>query len=307
VQNKQLSFSCFVEENVADNSLGLEDLIVNPYFWWQPGSSIPIDISRRAYFRERFLPGYPLVWIENAVTHVLEAYWIPRRWFGELKRFVAGGQPPPMPVDMTRALYGAGILVQKTHFNREIEAWNNMLVEASAHFIRHGYVNLSRLLSRLQLLAIAVYYQQLIDRSANIGDSQCSSRVVVHNESLARFIQHQFQHLMIRIVGQTIRPSYVYFAGYQQGSVLEKHTDREQCEFTVSFLVDYGPANNGRSCWPLCLETRNGTDQIYQQIGDALIFRGREIPHWRPELPSHHHSTSLLLHYVPVEFTGPLL
>ena len=42
------------------------------------------------------------------------------------------------------------------------------------------------------------------------------------------------------------------------------------------------------------------------RIGDGVAFYGRELSHSRPVLPEGRRSTSLLLHFVPEGFAGPL-
>jgi hypothetical protein len=39
-------------------------------------------------------------------------------------------------------------------------------------------------------------------------------------------------------------------------------------------------------------------------LGDALLYRGRELVHYRNPLPEGHHSSSIFLHYVRENFTG---
>jgi hypothetical protein len=41
-------------------------------------------------------------------------------------------------------------------------------------------------------------------------------------------------------------------------------------------------------------------------IGDALVYRGRELVHYRNPLPEAHQSTSYFLHYVDADFDGRL-
>jgi hypothetical protein len=41
-------------------------------------------------------------------------------------------------------------------------------------------------------------------------------------------------------------------------------------------------------------------------VGDFLLYRGRELVHYRDELPAEHRSTSLLFLYVPDGYSGQL-
>lgn len=88
--------------------------------------------------------------------------------------------------------------------------------------------------------------------------------------------------------------------------MLKQHVDREQCEFSVTLCLDYSPEPRVATPWPLRLHKPSGTVTIFQAIGDALLYRGRELPHSREALPEGHTSTSIFFHYVRESFTGSL-
>src|SRR5207247_255912 len=116
------------------------------------------------------------------------------------------------------------------------------------------------------------------------------------------FWHRQLAPVISRIAGASFAPTYAYFASYVAGAKLARHTDRADCEISVSYLLDYSPWPNGRpSPWPIRLERAEGTVRIRQRIGDALVFRGRQLPHSRGALPSGHASTHLFFHYVPAD------
>ena len=151
------------------------------------------------------------------------------------------------------------------------------------------------------------YYRRLIRRGrVALGDYQSERRYVAHNEPVARFFHLQLAGVVEQLVGQPVKPSYVYFASYQSGAKLQRHADREQCEFSLTFCLDYSPEPDKATPWPLHLETSRGPVAVEQALGDALLYRGRELPHWRNRLPDGHISTSIFFHYVPEDFSGTL-
>jgi hypothetical protein len=53
------------------------------------------------------------------------------------------------------------------------------------------------------------------------------------------------------------------------------------------------------------VRARDGsTRELYQRVGDALIFKGRELKHCREVLPEGHRSASLLFHFVDADYDG---
>ena len=108
------------------------------------------------------------------------------------------------------------------------------------------------------------------------------------------------------IVGEPVKPSYVYFASYLSGAQLKKHTDRAQCEFSVTLCLDFSPEPELASPWPIRLATSDGSVAVYQALGDGLVYRGTKVPHYRHVLGEGQTLTSIFFHYVPENFNGVL-
>ena len=55
---------------------------------------------------------------------------------------------------------------------------------------------------------------------------------------MSRFLHYECLSLIERIVGKSMKPTYTYLSSYVKGANLPPHTDRPDCEYTVSFVVD---------------------------------------------------------------------
>ncbi|HVV15783.1 MAG TPA: hypothetical protein VHH90_01165 [Polyangia bacterium] len=88
-------------------------------------------------------------------------------------------------------------------------------------------------------------------------------------------------------------PTYSYFRVYRRGDVLPKHTDRPACEISVSLSL----GRDGDACWPIWIEKDGRAVPIYLDPGDALMYRGIEIPHWRDQHEGDK-AAQVFLHYV---------
>jgi len=151
------------------------------------------------------------------------------------------------------------------------------------------------------------YYRYLVrtDR-VRLGDDQSQRRYVAHNESVAQFFHHQLTKAVADLVGEPVKASYVYFSSYLGGADLEKHLDRPQCEFSLTLQLDYAPEPTGATPWPLYLDVPAGKVTVYQALGDALLYRGHQIPHYRSPLREGHVSSHIFFHYVREGFEGAL-
>jgi len=101
------------------------------------------------------------------------------------------------------------------------------------------------------------------------------------------------------ITGQTLRPTYHYARIYRAGATLGPHTDRAECEISVSI-------NLGGDPWPLGIFDRDHHPHTHTlQAGDALFYRGIEHVHWRPGRFSGRSRAQMFGHWVGVEAPGP--
>ncbi len=293
-------YSCFLSAAAADS--GPAGLRVSGGVEVQLGSAPSHRLMRAAPHRARFLGGYPLVWVSQPVTGFAAPYWAPRSWGAALAQLRPGRPAPGSP--MVPALQAVGALTDPAAPN---DPGQRQALDAAAESFRaFSYAAVSGLVPRAHLLALAGYQRALVELGeVPLGDEQCRRRYGMHNEPMARFVMHQLAAAVSRVVGRPVTPAYSYSMTYQAGAELAPHIDREQCEYTVSLFLE-GTAEQAWQPWPLWLRVNGDPVAVRQLPGDALVFAGRRLSHWRERLPDGCTSTSLLLHYVDETFTGSL-
>lgn len=93
-------------------------------------------------------------------------------------------------------------------------------------------------------------------------------------------------------IGETVLPTYSYARIYKNGSVLQKHTDRDACEISLTLHL------HGDQSWPIWIETPSGEEvKVDLNPGDAMVYLGKKAPHWREEYGGEYY-TQVFLHYV---------
>jgi hypothetical protein len=99
--------------------------------------------------------------------------------------------------------------------------------------------------------------------------------------------------------------TYSYYRVYEPGAVLRRHRDRPACEISVTLCLGYryGSEPNAPP-WPIYVNADGPEGGPGKAIalgpGDALIYRGCEVEHWREALrapPGSWHA-QVFLHYV---------
>jgi hypothetical protein len=78
-----------------------------------------------------------------------------------------------------------------------------------------------------------------------------------------------------RAVGAALWPSYSYARLHRRGAVLAPHRDREASEIAVTIAI------GGDCSWPIWFSTGQGDRSFVLEPGDAVVYDGRKLSHWR--------------------------
>jgi hypothetical protein len=283
-------------------------LFLNPECLVLPAGVVPPDLQAHRELLEGFHLQSTVAWVHNRSSGLVHPFWLGP----QLETAVSSlqiGEPVPdsLPESQRFLLAAAGVLTPADYAERNRAEWAERIAVRSRTFREKNYVPLNDLIHPFNLAALRRYYRHAIRRGAIwLGDQQSALRYVAHNEPVARYFHRQITKAVSDIVGEPIKPSYVYLASYLSGAELKKHTDREQCEFSVTLSLDFSPEPELATPWPIRLDTSEGTVTAYQALGDGLAYRGTKVPHYRDVLASGYSSTSIFFHYVPADFTGSL-
>ena len=280
-----------------------KDLFLNPSCTLLSGDDLPSAMATERKCVERFALQGTIAWIRDARSRSFQPFWLGPE-FEKIVRGLRIDEPVSSSVrEITCSiLKAAGVLVE-----REECAQEDGMTTASAMFRERGYAPLTELIHPFHVAALRRYYRHLIrNGKVPLGDNQSSLRYAIHNEPVARFFHQQLSFALSAIAGEPLKPSYVYLASYLGGAELKKHTDREQCEFSITLCLDFSPEPELATPWPIRLDTKKGTVTVYQALGDGLAYRGTQLPHYRDRLGAGQTSTSIFFHYVSEGFSGSL-
>jgi hypothetical protein len=284
-----------------------EELVVSPDVWFTWRDHLPQTVEACYPLPEKFLQDSGLVWVDDPVTGLQRPFWA-GPWFQERLAGAHRGSPGgSFSAHHRWVLFQAGVLVRPGETRRRSDEWQEALREASDRFQFDAHVRLPGLIHPFHLGALRRYYRQLVRTGGmTLGDNACPRRFVAHDESVARFFHCQLTAIVSTVVGVRVKPSSVCVASYQGGSNRPVHADSESCEYAASLLVDYTPEPFDQSPWPLYLESAKGTAAVWQAIGDAVLYPGRSLSHYRKPLADNATSTSLLFNYIDETLDRPL-
>jgi len=284
-----------------------ESLVLNPDCVLCTDGQLPDELKSRRELLSGFALQGTIAWVGNGASGGLLPFWLGPA-LEDVVRALRPNEPvpPSMPDNTRRLLVTAGILIPHERSDQATRR-EEMIAKASLLFREKGYAPLGDLIHPFHIAALRRYYRYLIRTGAiELGDGQSPRRYVAYNEPVARFFHHDITRTLSAVAGEPIKPSYVYLASYLSGAELKKHTDRAQCEFSVTLCVDFSPEPQLATPWPIRLDSTTGMVKVFQAVGDGLAYRGTRLPHYRDRLGEGQTSTSIFFHYVAAGFSGSL-
>jgi len=93
--------------------------------------------------------------------------------------------------------------------------------------------------------------------------------------------------LIEKATGLQLLCTYAFWRMYTINADLEKHIDRPSCEVSATVMI-----GSDNTPWPIYME---GTE-INMELGDAVIYLGCEVEHWRNIFKGDWHAQAFL-HY----------
>jgi len=125
------------------------------------------------------------------------------------------------------------------------------------------------------------------------GDEHVPGTPFVYGDAYADALMQELVAELERRLEIPLYPTYSYARVYKHGDVLHAHKDRPACEISVSLNLGQTPDEP----WPLYVgEEGNGFGAILRP-GDALLYRGVELTHWRDAFAGES-MAQVFMHYV---------
>lgn len=151
-------------------------------------------------------------------------------------------------------------------------------------------------LKRVLPLEFCYFFTHVLMRQSDIdrrGDSQIPNALsILDHEYMFETLHERLWPIIEEVVGEELIPTYAYARLYSNGDILQKHTDRPACE--VSVTIQLGRSHN--HSWPIYM----GGQSFELAEGDAVIYPGCDVEHWRDECkgPDGYYSGQVFLHFV---------
>lgn len=178
--------------------------------------------------------------------------------------------------------------------------------EATQEFGQKGYALVRGFLTPEDVAIISQYMEYAL-KNGLYGDRGEDSKSVEHRPSrffryadpMAEVLLVNSKSVVAEVIGKDILPTYSYSRVYIGGDELPRHVDRPSCEYSVTLNIgcDGEP-------WPVWMQDGDSAPvKFLLNPGDAIIYKGCDIYHWRNKMVGCNVNAQMMLHYV--EENGP--
>jgi len=132
-----------------------------------------------------------------------------------------------------------------------------------------------------------------ISNNETITTNNCSSR---YNYPKYKQLYFDSKKILESILKEKLYPTYYYDRFYYNNSELKPHIDRPSCEISISLNL----SSNLHYDWPLFFNLDNEIHGVITNPGDAVIYEGMKMSHWRHKLIGNEKSFyhQMFLHFV---------
>lgn len=154
------------------------------------------------------------------------------------------------------------------------------------------YIILRNFFEKDKCLSMARHLDDLLQKEIYRNpDTQCKLSPAfygVFNDELAEVLEK-----IETLVGEAMYPCYSYARIYQEGDLLLPHVDRPGAEISFTLTLDYE-----KYIWPFWLQDTNEFKSVELDIGDAVLYQGPKVSHFRHPMHGQEFQYQAFFHYV---------
>lgn len=157
------------------------------------------------------------------------------------------------------------------------------------NFDSEGFVIVKNLISKEEALSLAKHlkeYEDIRNTCPLVPNS-----ISYYNDEILGKKQIELLHEIEKHTGYKLFKTYNFARIYKKNAILKLHRDKHECEISLTLDLGGDP-------WSIWITDKNELPtEIKLDIGDALIYKGCEVWHWRTKFNGDEHP-QVFMHFV---------
>lgn len=302
VQLKSPSFSLRRKVKQAD------DLALNPSVELQFDLEPPERVRCRSFHSAALLRERPILWLTDFLTGTVYPQWLPDSLKLPVYELVNGDRSiGSLSREMGRALVERSILMSQRLMQEQLEVRRSKLRSTGVQLAQEGFAILRQAIFPPFFEVIRDYVRCLeAEGGLAKGDIHCHRRLVAKDDPGLGVLHAPLATVLEEALGMALRPTFTYLLLYQNEASLPRHVDRAQCRWNISLAIDATDPGGSPFIWPLQVEVGGASRKIDLAPGDAAVYSGTQLAHWRDPLPPGHRATICTFHFVEPSFNDAM-
>lgn len=127
-----------------------------------------------------------------------------------------------------------------------------------------------------------------------LNDQQIPNTPSFYKDNEMNYLQDKMHKNIEELVGIPLFKTYNYYRTYKRDDILKIHKDRPACEISVTLNLGY----KGNP-WPIWITDFDEIpNEVIMEPGDALLYRGCDLNHWRVKNIFCDDCSQVFLHFV---------
>lgn len=171
------------------------------------------------------------------------------------------------------------------------------MVELSESFLRDKYVVVEKLVDPeiCKFISNHMILKNIVHPAKS--DEQCNISPSFYGLETTETLLVLVNPFYTELAGRHLMPTYSYSRIYNQNEILDIHTDRKECDYSVTICLGKPDSSVNDPFYISYSEDKSDAREINLNIGDAVFYRGCDVFHWRDRINSEW-MTQTFLHYV---------
>jgi hypothetical protein len=160
-------------------------------------------------------------------------------------------------------------------------------------FANKGYAIVRGFLDPTAVATVSRYMEYTVKSKGGAWEDP-TSKYAFYGDPLIETILYNSREEIEQVSSLELDPTYAYSRVYIKGDELKKHVDRPSCEVSVTVNV----AINGEPWAIWCQYPGHEPVECVLNPGDAVVYQGCVVEHWREPLQHADFNAQFMLHYV---------
>jgi len=174
------------------------------------------------------------------------------------------------------------------------------MLDDAKKFEHHKYLYIPNFIDKDDCAQLTTELKNLITQGQTTQDEQCPLSEAIHGAPIFDKLLEELLPHFEKHCGKKLYPTYSYARLYKPGEELTIHRDRPACEISATLTLGFSGTK-----WPIYMghnEDKTEASEIIMEIGDAVLYRGMDVYHWREKFEGEWQA-QVFLHYVDAD--GP--